>query len=333
MAAVSGTFAATGGALTIPIAVTTGMFAGMAVRLSTMSGAAASYNGLIFTITSVIASTSITVVCPASWSFSYATTTGNVTLQAAYMMLQSNDALSTAYPIYVKLELFCQFGGTYGVPCLGVTVGTGGTNGFGSLTTPCTTTIYAGVYEGGSQDVVNLRPCYAAGDAGSFRTTLLMPMGVGSFDTYQGLWFVISRSHDNNGNSTGTYVMVWCGGFQATAHGCFQTVFNTSIGGVTIQDQSGYLMTVLPQFNSPNNFSGAYGGTTMVSPVFQNVGGISNPTPDFLCGSKNDFPNNSTATISVFGINHNYVSYCAAQAMPNAGAATSTSVALLFRYE
>jgi hypothetical protein len=151
-------------------------------------------------------------------------------------------------------------------------------------------------------------------------------------DDDQGLWFVIARSNDNNGNATGSYAMVWAGGNQVTK-GSFQTVFNTTIGGVTVQDTSAQFIAALPYFTGTNNYSGAYGGTTMVSPIVQNVGGVSNPVPDFLCGSCKDFPNNTTAQITVYGITSTYICFYSGSTMPGAGAAQSNYVSLLFLYQ
>ena len=137
----AGGFAASGGSLVIACAVTTGLAAGKAIQLASLAGAGASagisaYNGYILTITSVVASTSVTVACPASWSFTYTATAGTVTIQPAFMIFESNDSLSSIAPIYVKLELYAYQ--NTNTPSFRVTVGLGGTNGYGSLVAPVT---------------------------------------------------------------------------------------------------------------------------------------------------------------------------------------------------
>ena len=326
-AAISGTFAASGGSLTIPIAVTTGMFPGKAVQLTALSGPASAYDGYMFTITSVTASTNIVVACPVSFSFSYATTTGTATIQPAFEIFVSTDTLSLSDPIYVKLEMYS---GVSNASSMRITVGTGGTNGFGSLVAPTTTPATA---TGATADTTNLRPCYASGDAGSFRFVILMPIGLASPDTAQGLWFVVSRSRDNSGNATGSYVMNWVGslsgGIVTAAAVCtFQTVFNAATGGTNVVDATGKLMAALA-----DQTTGAVSGTTMVSPVFQNVGGVSNPTPDLLVGFVKDFPNNTPATISVYGVNHNYIAFGPTTQGLFAGAAATNTVSPLVRFE
>lgn len=327
----AGGFAASGGSLVIACAVTTGLAAGKAIQLASLAGAGASagisaYNGYILTITSVVASTSVTVACPASWSFTYTATAGTVTIQPAFMIFESNDSLSSIAPIYVKLELYAYQ--NTNTPSFRVTVGLGGTNGYGSLVAPVTAALTSTSYQ---NDTTNLRPCYASGDAGSFRCTILNPIGVGSNDPYLGQWMVIARSRDTSGNPTSNYVSLWVGGYTAAAPCTFQTVF--SAGGINLEDTQGVLIGALANPAAANNFSGAFSGVTMVTPIFQNVGGLSNPTPDFLGGFAKDFPVNTLALITVYGVQHNYISLVSTGAGPKIGPVSSTYAALLFRFE
>lgn len=339
---ISGTLScsAASGTMVIPVAVTTGIVPGRAVVMSglantggTSVNGSAGLDALIFTVTPVVASTSVTVACPTSGSspvpwaagFSYTTTTGTITLQPAFMLFESNDSLTSTLPIYAKLECFAST--TDDVPMMRLAVGTGSTNGYGSLVTPNTTAVTMASAIAAT-DTANLKPCYASGDAGQFRAALFLPMGVGTSDTQRLMWFIIARSRDNSGNETGSYVMMWADSYNAAIPVAFQTVFPT---GTNTEDTSGALIAALG-----NQTTGALSGVTYVSPVFQNVGGLSNPTPDFLVGYVKDFPNNTPAQITVYGVNHTYISVsdaATAGANPSAGAAASTADTFLLRFE
>jgi len=322
-------FVASAGSLTINMAVTTGMYPGKAVLMQNLAGSGAnagvaSYNGMIFTITSVAASTSITVKVPMGWSFSYQVTTGSVLLQPAFMIFESQDSLTAACPIYVKVELAGVSGSN--APWLRFTIGSGGSNGFGILNTNAVLSQATAGYQATTS---TLHPCYLSGDAGSFRAALFLPVGTdGNVDSYGPQYVIIARSRDNNGNQTANYVMYWEGFSQgASLFNLFQTVF-PPLGGMNVVDSTGYLMSGLGK-----QTTGAMNGVTMVSPVFQNVGGLSNPTPDLLVGFGNDFPFNTPATILVYGVNHNYIAMRPLTNSPYAGAAQNGNTTLLMRWE
>jgi len=150
----------------------------------------------------------------------------------------------------------------------------------------------------------------------------------GNVDSYGPQYVIIARSRDNNGNQTANYVMYWEGFSQgASLFNLFQTVF-PPLGGMNVVDSTGYLMSGLGK-----QTTGAMNGVTMVSPVFQNVGGLSNPTPDLLVGFGNDFPFNTPATILVYGVNHNYIAMRPLTNSPYAGAAQNGNTTLLMRWE
>ena len=178
----AGGFAASGGSLIIAMATTTGMAAGKAVQLLALAGTGANagvsaYNNYILTITSVVASTSITVACPAGWSFSYQVTAGTATIQPAFMIFVSNDTLTPTMPLYVKME----FGGyqSNNSPWARVTIGTAGTNGYGTLSGTTTAAMCFCCYQ---SDTVNWRPCIASGDSGNIRFCCFVPIGIGTYD-------------------------------------------------------------------------------------------------------------------------------------------------------
>jgi len=224
--------------------------------------------------------------------------TGSVPSSAVYNIFVSADSLSTSFPIYLKLELWA----SSNVPQIAVTVGTGGTNGSGTLNSPASARVGIHPY---AADTTNQQTCYISGDAGNLRFMLFAENGFTSYpEGYNGCCCVISRSYNSSGSQTGDYAMVWwLSSNQSGAH--FQTVFNTGTGGATTQDTSSYFIAALPYSSG----SAAMGGTVFVSPVFQNIGGMTNPTPDLLVGHTTDFPNESPAIVTVYGVSHTYMPF------------------------
>jgi hypothetical protein len=230
--------------------------------------------------------------------------TGSAPSAAGYFAIfKSGDALSGTSPIYVKIE----FWESSSIPYFALTVGTGGTDGAGNLLAPYTTRIYGGgtpmSFKAYGASTTNLLPCYASGDAGSIRFAMWCGPSTSSPDNYNIVGIVIGRSRDSSGNATGNYVQmwVWCYGGSA-----FQTVFASSVGGGTNNlDQTNYFIAAVPYFSGSVTWSNA--GAIAVAPVLQNVGGLSNPTPDLLIGSNADFPAGATAAITVYGVSHNYL--------------------------
>ena len=329
------------GALVIAVASTTGFYAGKAVALGAynangtiLTGTAgiANLNGLLFTIASIVANTSITLTVPTtgavgttSWSagFSYTATAGTLYLQPAFSIFYAADTLAYMSPIYVKVE-FAQYATTTSPWCR-IQISTTGTNGYGSLLGVVSAPFFA--VNNQASDNANLRPCYASGNAGNIRFLLTAPIGVGTSDLYTGLWVVISRSKDTGGNDTGTYICMWAGNnYQLSTA---QTVF--SAGGTNTVDTSGYLIGLCGGFSGASAGAWGVGGVSTVTPIFQNIGGFTNPNQDFLGGSPTDFKNGTFAAISVYGTPHNYIVWEASSAMPHLGPVTTPS--LLFRFE
>lgn len=244
-----------------------------------------------------------------------------------YAIFESGDALSGTSPIYVKMEWW----ESSSVPYFAVTVGTGGTDGAGNLLAPYTTRFYGGgsgmSFKAYSASTSNLLPCYASGDGGSIRFSMWCQNGTGSPDNYNNVSLIIGRSRDSSGNATGNFTQVWMWCYSDTA---FQTVLAPAVGGGTNNmDVSGYFMAPYPE-TSGSAASWSNGGAVMVAPVMQNVGGLSNPTPDLLVGSSVDFPPGNTATITVYGVAHSYIA-AASHAMTSF--LNGTPATPLMRYE
>jgi hypothetical protein len=241
--------------------------------------------------------------------------TGSVPSSAVYNVFVSADRLSTAYPIYVKVEMWA----SSDVPQIAITVGTGGTDGAGNMNSPHTTRTEFNPY---TNDTTNQQNLYASGDAGSIRFLLWTPSGFSGYpETYETTWIVIGRSYNADGNQTGDSVLTWFGAYSNKA---YQVVYNATIGGTNTQDTSGYFLAALPYAGT----SAAMGGTVLVSPVFQNIGGFTNPTPDFLVGKGADFPSDSVAACTVYSTSHNYMPSTFQSQLIN-GITTS----MLIRYE
>jgi hypothetical protein len=238
-----------------------------------------------------------------------------------YNVFKSADSLSIAYPIYIKIEMWA----VGNVPYFGITVGTGGTNGSGSLLSPTTNRVYGGGTPSFACYIVDVSafyPCFASGDSGSIRFGLFN-QSVATYGTYNSVSIIVARSRDGSGNQTGDYVMLWT----ACNNGkTFQTVF-TGGGGANNEDITGSFIGALPSATTSTTF----GGVTMASPVFQNIGGLSNPTPDLLVGKYADFAFGSSAAITVYNVSHNYISVGSNQVSNFLG--SNSQCALLLRYE
>lgn len=240
-----------------------------------------------------------------------------------YVIFKSSDALSSACPIYVKLEMW----EASNVPNFGLQVSTGGTDGAGNLLSPVTARMYGGgtyTLAANSANNSNSLPLFASGDGGNMRLALWSQNNNASPDYYNAVGIIIARSRDSSGNQTGNFVQVWglCQGGKP-----FQTVYAPSLGTTNSIDNNGYLIAPYPNVGD-NSWSN--GGAVAVAPVMQNVGGFSNPTPDILIGSRKDFVPGTTASITVYGVAHTYV---ALGAYNLSNYLQSANTAVLLRYE
>ncbi len=327
---------ASGGVLTVTTTATTGYVAGRSILLTGLTSSAATYNGFMFTITGAGNGTQFLCACPASFSFSgagYTSQSASATLQPAFMIFKSGDSLTGTLPIYVKMEFagYKQAANIFS-PWIRYTIGTSGTNGYGTLSSPTTASVSGSSYMAGQQDTTNDCPLFVSGDSSSFRL-LWLPTSASTEASYRAFWFVLTRSKDNNGNNTANYYMHWnaLNPASGTATYYYQAVFASS---TNIQDETGYFIAALPKFatagSQGSNNSGAFAGVTMVSPLFQNVGGLSNPTPDIFVGSQFDFPGGTMTTITVYGVAHNYLATnYPSNLLFNAGPNSSNMVALI----
>lgn len=241
-----------------------------------------------------------------------------------YAVFQSADGLSSATKITVKLEFWADGSN---VPNFGLTVGTGGTDGAGNLLSPYTLRVYGSGgnnFKAYTANTSDLLPCFASGDSGSIRFGLWNG-GLTSPDYYNLMYIIIGRSRDGSGNATSNYVQMWAGNVQSGKF--FQTVFGNN-GGANVLDNTGYLMACYPNVSGSNSWSS--GGAILVSPVVQNIGGVSNPTPDFLVGSNKDFPAGATAAVTVYGTSHTYLALGSSQGN---SWVNGTQSSLMMRYE
>lgn len=244
--------------------------------------------------------------------------TGSVPTSAVYNIFKSADALSTAFPIYLKLEMWS----SSNVPQIAVTIGTGGTNGSGTLSSPSSSRVVMSSY---TADTTNQQTCYISGDTGSLRFCLFGENGhTGYPESYEQICCVISRSYSGSGSQTGDYVMVWWISYQQGG-AYYQTVFNSTIGGANTEATTGYFIAP----NAQNSSSWAMGGTVLVAPVLQNIGGLTNPTPDLLVGSQTDWPNETPGNCTVYGVSHAYMPFTSQVVAP----VRSVTTSWLMRYE
>ena len=117
---------------------------------------------------------------------------------------------------------------------------------------------------------------------------------------YNPVYIIIGRSINYAGAQTSDYVSLWAG---CQPGKYFQVVFNASTGGNNTLDSSDYVI-------APMQYSGSstsQGGSIFAAPVMQNIGGLTNPTPDVLLGMQGDFAGGSTAAITVYNVSHTYL--------------------------
>jgi hypothetical protein len=241
--------------------------------------------------------------------------TGSVPTSPVYNIFVSNDSLSSAFPIYVKLEMW----GNSSVPNFALTVGTGGTDGAGNMLSPNTTRTEFNPYTNSTSPAQNV---YASGDAGNIRFLLWTPSGTSGYpNSYELTYFVIGRSYSGLGVQTGDYVMTWFGGY---SNRYCQVVYNPTIGGTNTQDSSSYFIAALPYPGT----SSSEAGSVIISPVFQNIGGFTNPTPDLVIGKSGDFPSDTVAACTIYGTSHNFMA-----TIPQFSFINGITASIMIRYE
>jgi hypothetical protein len=214
-----------------------------------------------------------------------------------YAIFKSADTLTASCPIYVKLEVWA----ASSVPTFAITVGTAGTNGAGTLLAPATTRF---TWAANGASTTNSIAVYASGDAGSIRFNLWSSTLGTSPDYYQAIHICIARSRDTSGNQTGNYVQLWCGG--SSSNRFSQTVYAPGQGTTNSGDSTtnSYIAAV-PM--TGNTVSWSNNGAICVSPVQQNIGGLSNPTPDILVAGYADVKPGTSVNVTVYGVSHTYV--------------------------
>jgi hypothetical protein len=209
---------------------------------------------------------------------------------------QSTDALSSTCPITVRVD----YGqSTSNTPKTWFTVGLGGTNGAGTLSTPSTT---FGAHLLSTYGIdANLRNNYASGDAGNIRIGVNWGGNLASNPSLYFQFLCVSRSYDGTGNQTGQYVMLFAGSYNSTSQ---QALYPPSGGGGIAPPEFANWIALC---GTTSNQSQGFAGNVAVSPVYCVVGGFSNPTPDLALGKNVDFTDATQVTVSFYNVNHNYI--------------------------
>jgi hypothetical protein len=240
-----------------------------------------------------------------------------------YAVFQSADSLSVACPITVRIDFWASGSN---IPFFQLQIGTGGTDGAGNLNAPYSAKLAGGgtyVLQAYADDSSNLYPCYASGDAGTMRFAMFLNPALGYPAYYNPVYIIIGRSVNYAGAQTSDYATLWAG---CQGGKYFQTVFNASTGGTNTFDSNNYMITPMQYGGSTTS----QGGSVFAAPIMQNIGGLTNPTPDILLGKAGDFAGATTATVTMYNVSHTYLAINTSQ-FNNFISFSSTS--LLMRYE
>jgi hypothetical protein len=212
-----------------------------------------------------------------------------------YEIYQSTDALSATAPITVRFDYGTPSGA---IPKTWFQVGCGGTNGSGTLLSPCTALNSSHATSVAGADGTVLRNNYGSGDAGNCRV-LITAGPISAPSLFQ--FFAVSRSYDQNGNQTNNYVMFWTSSSSVNTQ---QAIFPSLVGGgVTPPEYSFWIAAVAATTGQTQGF----GGIVAVSPAYQVVGGFNNPSPDICIGKTVDFTDGAQVNVSFYNVNHNYI--------------------------
>jgi len=227
-------------------------------------------------------------------------------------MYVSNDALSTSFPVYMKV-MYYNNGSSTKAPRLDIQFGTG-TNGAGTLTGNVSGVISdtTGTLAGTGATTY---PWYASGGPGYFAI-----LGWLSGSTSMSFCLVIERSLDATGTYTNQYVTWLIAGYSTYAQ---QSMFRAALGGFGpgTTTAGGSYTIVLPGTTAA---LGSYAG---VFPVFPFVGYFDNCMTAILGMKTGDQSEQAQFSATLYGVSHNYMY------TKNGQLLLATSVGIAIRYD
>lgn len=240
-----------------------------------------------------------------------------------YEIFKLNDSLNATNPIWMKFVYTTPATNTLNPQCY-IQLSMTGTNGTGTLTNPSPLVLYRGLIGNVSLSDTTVRPCYAS--AGDGYLTLFGDWGNGYNAASQGQFALgIERLRDSNGNIVGDGLTV-IGTFNvftqnqalfsngAVSH----TISNAGIGIITmccsaitsnIVNLFSAACTISPPIMSRGSSMTAYvqyDGANFLAVAIQPFAGKTYPPMTaVLCGDDN-FPTDSSMSLSIYGSAHTY---------------------------
>lgn len=222
---------------------------------------------------------------------------------SVYEVWQSQDAPSSTYPIYFRIEYFPPSTGTPLGALISVTVGSS-SDGSGNITGQLITGPRANPNQ---YRISNSTLTGLAGDNNQkYEVNVSWLTSGGSFGIL--LWrgmnslsrvVVIERSHDTTGADTDEYITVFSSGNTGS---CMRSAFKPSVGGF------GPIETTCAGWILPNGaVSASTRGRMFISPVFPLVGKIGNPLQMIVMGKALDVPGGVVLSQTMYGTQRRYM--------------------------
>jgi hypothetical protein len=208
---------------------------------------------------------------------------------AGFEIYVSNDSLSSAYPIYMKVEYGCDAQATKG-PLLRFSFGTG-TNGAGTLTGNVSST-YTTVTSANGTGATTYQS-FAAGGAGRWSMFLWNTASPSNIS----MAICIERSLDASGNYTSSYV-TWL--FSSSAVFSQRSMMKPSYGTFTAEATSALTLNW-------TTTSGSAGTNVMPFPVFPFQGFADNPMTVVMGMKPADIAEGGTFDVTLYGASHHYL--------------------------
>lgn len=205
-----------------------------------------------------------------------------------YEIWKSADTLSATNPIFLKIE----YGNVSATPSIAVTVGSG-SNGTGTLTNAATRNLLTITLPANS--TTTLFECDLSGSTSRFAFTMWRGLPLPTF-------FSVERSHDTNGNETGSYVTYLNAGTALLTPFCYQqSIYPSSAGGPLFYEKFG--MT----FHTANASSVNVGNAIVAVPFWPLVGKIDNPLLGAVCVKDADIADGLIFTVNIYSAIHTYI--------------------------
>src|SRR5271157_1078688 len=241
-----------------------------------------------------------------NWS-TIATVPGS--LSYVYEIWKSTDALSSTFPMYIKIEYGT--GSTTNAPTIRFSTGTG-TDGSGNITTGYTgpQVLTLGFTGQPSNPTTFYMRCRFSGDTGRFWFSMFEPTASSFHNGH--MMLAIGRSVNSSGARTSTYFTTWfaLGYSNGSAIPIYQyTTLNggNSGGGVALPYNTG-IISPLSGSNaggvSQSGTNGPHG--SLVAPSFAAVGYWDFPHPCILIGPQFQYLNGTLVTVTIYGATHTY---------------------------